>query len=70
MWEAAERLKITREEWEVLKGLAGNGKTPQKVACRVRIVLLAAEGHANHWIAQEVGTFDRRCYAGGNGLKK
>ena len=56
MWEAAEGLKITREEWEVLEGLVGKGKTPQKVAFRVRMVLLAAQGHANHWIAQELGT--------------
>jgi transposase len=56
MWEAAERLKIAREEWKVLDGLVSNGKTPQKVAFRVRIVRFAAQGHANHWIAQELGT--------------
>jgi hypothetical protein len=30
MWDAAERLKIGREEWEILEGLVGKGKTPQK----------------------------------------
>ena len=38
-----------------LSFLAASGKTPQKIALRARIILLAADGTANHAIAGQLG---------------
>jgi transposase len=37
-----------------LRHLAASGKTPQKIALRARLILLTAEGRANHAIAKEL----------------
>ena len=54
-WDAAAALAVNAEDRELLSALAGGGNTPQKVALRARIVLGAAEGRANHALAQELG---------------
>ena len=56
MWESAERLKISREERDVLRNLLGAGSTPQRVAFRARIILTAANGVSNNQAAQELQT--------------
>jgi len=56
MWEAAQPLRLSRKERELLEGFAGAGNRPQKMALRIRIVLRSAEGVANHRLASELGT--------------
>src|SRR6266567_2735804 len=56
MWAVPEALKLTEEQRRTLSGWVSARNTPQKIAFRVRIVLLAAEGKANRKIAQELGT--------------
>ncbi len=77
-WEAAAALQVSAEDREMLGALARGGKTPQKIALRARIVLGAAEGRANHALAQELGVSrptvlrwrDRYASAGLAGLLK
>ena len=47
----AKALSLTVEDREVLEICAGAYSTPQQVAKRARIILLAAEGIANTHIA-------------------
>ena len=51
----AKALSLTVEDREVLESWAGAYSTPQQVAKRARIILLAAEGIANTHIAEAVG---------------
>lgn len=52
MFRPASALKINQADKRHLELLVRAGKTPQKVALRARIVLAAAEGHANTSIAR------------------
>lgn len=54
-WDAAAALPVSADDRELLAALARGGNTPQKVALRARIVLGAADGRANHALAQELG---------------
>lgn len=54
-WDAAAALSVSAGDREMLSALARGGNTPQKVALRARIVLGAADGRANHALAQELG---------------
>ena len=54
MFAPAASLHVDPNQRKRLKHLAGSGKTPQKVALRARIVLLAGEGLANHAIAAQL----------------
>jgi transposase len=56
MWKAAERLRMSKVQREQLESWIASPTTEQRVVHRSRIVLLAAEGKANHGIAKEVGT--------------
>jgi len=56
MWEAAQPLRLSRKEPELLEAFVRAGNTPQKIALRIRIVLGSAEGVANHRLAAELGT--------------
>ena len=56
MFTPAPALRIDTNQEKRLKSLVGSGKTPQKVALRARIVLLAAAGQANHAVAARLGT--------------
>jgi len=55
MFTAARRLHVDENQRKRLQHLADSGRTPQRVARRARIVLLAGDGRANHAIAQELG---------------
>jgi transposase len=55
MFQPAAALWIDATQEKRLKFLAGSGKTPQKIALRARIVLLAATGLANQVIAARLG---------------
>jgi transposase len=55
MFTPAKALYVDDNQRKRLKHLADSGKTPQKVAMRARIILLAGEGRANHAIAAELG---------------
>ena len=56
MFLPASALELDDNQRKRLKSLAASGKTPQKIALRVRIVLLAGEGRPNHAIAQALKT--------------
>src|SRR5262245_23911603 len=49
------RIVLDRKSRTELKRLVGDGKTPQKIAKRARIVLLNAAGHGVSAILREVG---------------
>ena len=55
MWKPAPALRVSPEDRQWLEAVIRSGKTPQRVALRARIVLGAAEGQANHALAQELG---------------
>lgn len=55
MFKPAPALSIDANQEQRLKFLVGSGKTPQKVALRARIVLLAGQGMPNHAIASQLG---------------
>src|SRR5207249_11276899 len=44
MWEAAQRLRLSKKERELLESFARAGSTPQKSVLRLRIVLRSADG--------------------------
>src|SRR6516164_3955515 len=52
---AAPALALSPNQKSELEGLARNGSTPQKVALRCRLLLLANEGIANQSIAEQLG---------------
>jgi len=54
MFTPARPLHVDENQRKRLQQLVVSGKTPQKVALRARIVLLAGEGRANHAIAKEL----------------
>lgn len=56
MFTPARALTIDENQRKRLRFLANSGKTPQKVALRARIVLLASEGVPNNAIAARLGT--------------
>ena len=55
MFAPAAALKLTDEERGELARLVANGRTPQKLARRARVILLAADGVANRQIAARAG---------------
>lgn len=55
MFTPAAALPIDTNQAKRLQALVRSGKTPQKLAMRARIVLLAADGVANQAIAARVG---------------
>jgi transposase len=56
MFTPAVALAIDENQRKQLQFLVRSGKTPQKIALRARLILLAAEGIANNAIAAQVGT--------------
>jgi len=56
MFTPARGLSIDPNQRQRLSLLANAGKTPQKVALRARIILLASEGIPNHAIARRLAT--------------
>src|SRR5258708_14083071 len=52
MWTRAAAITISDEEQRILQRLEQAPSTPQGIAQRCRIVLLAVEGRANHAIAR------------------
>lgn len=56
MWLAATPLSIPDRERQILQGLVQAPSTPQGIALRARIVLLAGQGLANHAIAKKLST--------------
>src|SRR5438105_164669 len=55
MFASAGALGLTPEQREQLESLVRSGLTPQRVARKCRVVLLASQGMANHAIAQQTG---------------
>lgn len=55
MFTPAKPLCIDDNQRKRMQHLAKSGKTPQRIALRARLVLLAADGQPNHAIAQELG---------------
>jgi transposase len=55
MWNAAPALTVTTEQRRVLEAWSRAPSTPQAVATRAKIVLLAADGVANNSIAAQLG---------------
>jgi transposase len=55
MFEPAKAVSIDDSQRKRLRFLASSGKTPQAVAVRARVILLAANGVANNAIARELG---------------
>lgn len=55
MFAPAAALQLTREERAEIDHIAANGRTPQKLARRARIIALAADGTPNRQIATLVG---------------
>ena len=56
MWKAAELLMMTSEQRGTLEAWVRAKTTPQRMALRSQICLLAAEGKSNNAIAQRLGT--------------
>lgn len=56
MWTAASPLSISELDNRILHRLERSPSTPQGIVLRVRIVLLAREGLANHLIARKLST--------------
>ena len=54
MFTPAKALPVDESQWKRLRHLAASGNTPQKIALRTRIVLLAGEGRPNRVIAREL----------------
>ena len=55
MWTAADPLAITEAHRRTLERWLRAQRTPQQVALRARIILMAADGAANNRIAAELG---------------
>lgn len=56
MFAPAAALAVDENQRKRLQYLVRSGKTPQKIALRARIILLAAEGTPNNAIAATLGT--------------
>lgn len=52
MWKPADPIQLTPEERRQLEKIVSSPQSQQKMVKRARIILLAAEGHANHRIAE------------------
>ena len=55
MFPTAKALKLTEDERRELELLVANGRTPQKLARRAHIILLAGDGMSNWQIASNTG---------------
>ena len=55
MWEPARKLRATTQQLSQLDKWVGSPTTQQRTVVRSRIVLMAAEGMANHAIARQLG---------------
>src|SRR6266487_6579916 len=55
MFQQAAAIKLSKSQMQQLQSLAQAGTTPQRVAQRCRVVLLAGQGIANHSIARQTG---------------
>lgn len=55
MFRPAAALDVSEAQKRQLEALARAGTTPQRVACRCRVILLASQGVANHAIGQQTG---------------
>src|SRR5215469_960982 len=55
MFAPAPPLALSPQQKSTLEALLRDGSTPQKIALRGRIILLAHQGWANHSIAQQLG---------------
>jgi putative transposase len=55
MFAPAPPLALSLQQKATLEALLRDGSTPQKIALRDRIILLAHQGWANHSIAQQLG---------------
>jgi len=56
MWKPIDALPMTLEQKRTLEAWVRARNTPQKVALRARICLLASEGMANHAVAKKLQT--------------
>jgi len=56
MWETAPRLKVEKQDADLMDQLIRCGSTPQQSVLRMRIVLGASEGVSNSQMAEELGT--------------
>jgi len=56
MWDSAKRIRLTADEHTLLTHFVRSGTTPQRVVFRSRVILGAAEGIANHRLAQQLNT--------------
>ena len=56
MWNPPAALSLTSEQRQTLQTWVNARNTPQKIAFRARLILLASEGHANRQIAHTLGT--------------
>ena len=56
MWNAAPPLTMTDEQRRTIEAWHRASNTPQGIALRAKIALLAADGAANNRIAMELGT--------------
>ncbi len=54
MFTPAVALHLDESQRKRLSFLVGSGRTPQKIALRARIILLAGQGLANHAIAEKL----------------
>ena len=55
MFARAAALAIDETQKRQLESLARAATTPQKVACKRQVILLASQGVSNHAIAQQTG---------------
>ncbi len=56
MWNSSAALSLTSDQRQTLQTWVNAKNTPQKIAFRARLILLASEGHANRQIAGRLGT--------------
>ena len=56
MWNPAAALSMPSEQRQTLQAWVNARNTPQKIAFRARLILLASEGHPNRQIARALGT--------------
>ena len=56
MWDSAAAIEVSPDQRRILDAWVRAGSTPQSVALRSRIILLAVEGLSNRQIARQLGT--------------
>jgi hypothetical protein len=64
MWEAAQPLRLSGKEREVLESFARAGNTPQKIVLRIRIVLVRPMVWPTTPWRPDFAPVDRPCCAG------